>query len=121
MAYNNIQGSGTGSIPITQSQAGQPVSEKYPSSATRDFQTGQAMSNTHGISSTDSTSQQASGAKVEEKLEREGHMPGLAEVQKDNEKDLRQPGQEDAAGNKIHHKGILKKMFHWEHNGMNAD
>ncbi|KAL8706612.1 MAG: hypothetical protein Q9201_000359 [Fulgogasparrea decipioides] len=65
--------------------------------------------------------QQPSNSKVEEQLERKGHLPGLSEVQHDKEKNIRQPGQEDAAGNKIHHKGILKKMFHWEHNGMNAD
>ncbi|KAL8695739.1 MAG: hypothetical protein Q9224_003199 [Gallowayella concinna] len=89
-----------------------------PSSATRDFQTGQPLK----FPSTGSKqSQQPSGANAEEKVERQGHLPGLADVQKDNEREIRQPGQEDAAGNKIHHKGILKKMFHWEHNGMNAD
>lgn len=62
-----------------------------------------------------------SSPKVEDKLEREGHLPGLGEVQHDHERDTRQPGEVDAAGNKIHHKGILKKMLHWEHNGMNAD
>lgn len=64
---------------------------------------------------------QPSSSKAEDRLEREGHLPSLSHVQNDNEKNVRQPGQEDAAGNKIHHKGILKKMFHWEHNGMNAD
>ncbi|KAL8788631.1 MAG: hypothetical protein Q9213_001559 [Squamulea squamosa] len=70
----------------------------------------------------DSTqSQRYPNATAEDKLQREGHLPGLASVQKDNEKDLRQPGQEDAAGNKIPHKGFIKKMLHWEHRGMNAD
>ncbi|KAL8869009.1 MAG: hypothetical protein Q9174_004594 [Haloplaca sp. 1 TL-2023] len=67
------------------------------------------------------TPQQAANAKAEERLEERGHLPGLSEVQKDEEKNMREAGQEDAAGNKIHHKGFLKKMFHWEHNGMNAD
>ncbi|KAL9601637.1 MAG: hypothetical protein Q9219_002357 [cf. Caloplaca sp. 3 TL-2023] len=65
--------------------------------------------------------QQPTSSKVEKKLEQEGHLPGLSEVQNDQEKNLRQPGEEDAAGNKIQHKGILKKMLHWEHSGMNAD
>ena len=67
------------------------------------------------------TPQQAANAKAEERLEERGHLPGLSEVQKDEEKDTREPGQDDAAGNKIHHKGFLTKMLHWEHNGMNAD
>ncbi|KAL8804661.1 MAG: hypothetical protein Q9223_005723 [Gallowayella weberi] len=97
-------------------------SGSMPSSATRDFQTIQAMNSAQASSSTGTKhSQQPSSAIAEEKAERQGHLPGLAEVQKDNEQQLRQPGQEDAAGNKIHHKSILKKMFHWEHNGMNAD
>ncbi|KAL8834862.1 MAG: hypothetical protein Q9170_003562 [Blastenia crenularia] len=104
-------------------------------SATNDFQSGHstgetpheplpafAMGTTQQASSADSNPiQQPSSSKVEAKLEREGHLPGLSEVQHDNEKNLRQPGQEDAAGNKIHHKGILGKMLHWEHSGMNAD
>ncbi|KAL8724565.1 MAG: hypothetical protein Q9166_007875 [cf. Caloplaca sp. 2 TL-2023] len=114
MAYNNVnQATGT-KLP--------GGAESTPAGATRDFQPGQPMSIAQGVPSADSSrSQHPSGAKGEEKLEREGHLPGLSEVQKDNEKDLRQPGQEDAAGNKIHHKGIFKKMLHWEHNGMNAD
>ncbi|KAI4173804.1 MAG: hypothetical protein LQ346_008347 [Caloplaca aetnensis] len=66
----------------------------------------------------------SSHSNAEERLEREGHLPGLAEVQGETEKEgkkVRQPGQEDAAGNKIHRKGVLGKIFHWEHNGMNAD
>ena len=62
----------------------------------------------------------SSTGKVEQKLEKEGKLPGLAQAQADNTK-LREPGDEDAAGNKIHRKSLLKKMFHWEHNGMNAD
>lgn len=68
-----------------------------------------------------SQSYQPTGATAEDKVQQQGHMPGLAEVQKDNEKDVRPPGKEDAAGNKIHHKSFLKKILHWEHNGMNAD
>lgn len=68
-----------------------------------------------------SGTQQTSGTTTEERLERQGHLPGIADVQKDNEKDLRQAGEEDAAGNKIHRKGILGKILHWEHNGANAD
>lgn len=68
-----------------------------------------------------SQSYQPSGATAEDKVQQQGHMPGLAEVQKDNAKDVRPPGEEDAAGNKIHRKSFLKKMLHWEHNGMNAD
>ncbi|KAL8806415.1 MAG: hypothetical protein Q9182_001330 [Xanthomendoza sp. 2 TL-2023] len=97
-------------------------SASMPSSATRDFQTGQPLNSAQAFSSTGTEhSQQPSSANAEEKAERQGHLPGLAEVQQDNEQRMRQPGQEDAAGNKIHHKSILKKMFHWEHNGMNAD
>ncbi|KAL8709857.1 MAG: hypothetical protein Q9220_005473 [cf. Caloplaca sp. 1 TL-2023] len=85
-------------------------SQNRSSSVTQDFQPGQA---------TTTGTQQPS--KVEQKLAREGHLPGLEEVKNDKEPSLRQPGQEDAAGNKIHHKSTLKKLFHWEHNGMNAD
>ena len=59
------------------------------------------------------------GSKKEQDLVNQGKMPGLAEVQKDTH--VRQPGEEDAAGNKIHHKGILGHILHWERNGMNAD
>ncbi|KAL9614948.1 MAG: hypothetical protein Q9167_000590 [Letrouitia subvulpina] len=65
--------------------------------------------------------QQPSSAKIEEKLARDGKLPGLEEVQHSNETDVRQPGEEDEAGNKIHHKNPLKKMLRWEHNAMNAD
>ena len=57
-------------------------------------------------------------AKKEADLIASGHMPGLAEVEKDNARQ-RQPGEEDAAGNKIHHKSLLGKLTHWEHNAMN--
>ncbi|KAL8971979.1 MAG: hypothetical protein Q9197_002995 [Variospora fuerteventurae] len=67
------------------------------------------------------SNQQSSSTKTEERLERDGHLPGLSDVQKDKEKKLRQPGQEDAAGNKIHRKSFLSKLLHWEHNGANAD
>ena len=46
-------------------------------------------------------------------------MPGLAEVQHDTR--VRQSGEEDAAGNKIHHRGLLGHILHWEHDSMNAD
>ncbi|KAL8649581.1 MAG: hypothetical protein Q9210_004312 [Variospora velana] len=65
--------------------------------------------------------QEPSSTKTEERLERDGHLPGLSDVQKDTEKESRQPGQEDAAGNKIHRKSFLSKILHWEHNGANAD
>ncbi|KAI4256133.1 MAG: hypothetical protein L6R42_006391 [Xanthoria sp. 1 TBL-2021] len=110
MAYNNNN--------INQaSGAGVPAGgESMPPGATRDFQ---PMGTTHQAPS--SQSYQPSGATAEDKVQQQGHMPGLAEVKKDNAKDIRPPGQEDAAGNKIHRKSFLKKMFHWEHNGMNAD
>ncbi|KAL8935691.1 MAG: hypothetical protein Q9216_005303 [Gyalolechia sp. 2 TL-2023] len=112
MAYNNVN-----------QQSGVAGAQSIPRTATNDFQAGQPMKTVHEIPDTDSkeTHQHPAGSKVENKLEREGHLPGLSDVQQDNEQNLRQPGEEDAAGNKIHHKGILKKMFHWEHNGMNAD
>ncbi|KAL8905459.1 MAG: hypothetical protein Q9171_006657 [Xanthocarpia ochracea] len=114
MAYNNSNYTSGVNVP-----AG---AESFPSSATRDFQAGQPMSATYQApASNTNQSQEASSATAEDKIQREGHLPGLAKVQKDNEKDLRQPGEEDAAGNKILHKGILKKMLHWEHSGMNAD
>ena len=58
-------------------------------------------------------------SKKEQDLANQGKMPGLAEIQKDTH--VRQPGEEDAAGNKIHHKGVLGRMLHWEHDSMNAD
>ncbi|KAL8995262.1 MAG: hypothetical protein Q9169_004968 [Polycauliona sp. 2 TL-2023] len=89
-----------------------------PASATRDFQTSQPMTGTYQAPS---PHPQHPNATAEDKAQREGHLPGLASVQKDNEQDVRQPGEEDAAGNKIQHKGLIKKLFHWEHSGMNAD
>ncbi|KAL8757995.1 MAG: hypothetical protein Q9184_004052 [Pyrenodesmia sp. 2 TL-2023] len=114
MAYNNInQGSGP------QNPAFESI---HNQSATTDFGAEQPTSTAQEIPSADSKrTQQPPGSKTEDRLEREGHLPGLSDVQNDNEKNVRQPGQEDAAGNKIHHKGILGKMLHWEHNGMNAD
>ncbi|KAI4270402.1 MAG: hypothetical protein LQ337_006707 [Flavoplaca oasis] len=110
MAYNNVnQASGA---------TGPAGGQSMPSSTTRDFQTGQPMTGTY--QAPDPQPQQPN-ATAEDKAQREGHMPGLASVQKDNEQDVRQPGEEDAAGNKIQHKGIMKKLFHWEHSGMNAD
>ncbi|KAL8649174.1 MAG: hypothetical protein Q9226_005684 [Calogaya cf. arnoldii] len=107
MAYNNTN---TNQV----SGAGVPAgAESMPPGATRDFGT------THQAPT--SQSYQPSSATAEDKVQQQGHMPGLAEVQKDNEKDIRPPGEDDAAGNKIHHKSFLKKMLHWEHNGMNAD
>jgi len=58
-------------------------------------------------------------SKKEQNLVDQGKMPGLAEVQKDTH--VRPPGEEDAAGNKIHHKGVLGRMLHWQHDSMNAD
>ncbi|KAI4169302.1 MAG: hypothetical protein LQ343_005800 [Gyalolechia ehrenbergii] len=96
--------------------------QSIPQTATNDFQAGQPMNTAHPVPGTNpKQTHKPSSSKVENKLEREGHLPGLPEVQHDDEKNLRQPGEDDAAGNKIHHKGILKKLFHWEHNGMNAD
>ncbi|CAL8579632.1 hypothetical protein XPA_005367 [Xanthoria parietina] len=111
MAYNNTTN-------IDQAPgAGLPAGgESIPPGATRDFQPMGATP--QGPSS---QSYQPTGATAEDKVQQQGHMPGLAEVQKDNEKDVRPPGKEDAAGNKIHHKSFLKKILHWEHNGMNAD
>lgn len=56
--------------------------------------------------------------KKEADLVASGHMPGLDRLEADNER-VRQPGEEDAAGNKIHHKTLLGKLTHWEHSGMN--
>ncbi|KAL8720650.1 MAG: hypothetical protein Q9225_002520 [Loekoesia sp. 1 TL-2023] len=135
MAYNNVnQESGlrvpAGAQSVSQTaandfQAGQPMSEKpfaKDRALSHSLHIGIDECTAEEVSSADSKrTQQPSSSKVEERLEREGHLPGLGEVQNDNEKNLRQPGQDDAAGNKIHHKGILGKMLHWEHNGMNAD
>ncbi len=60
-------------------------------------------------------------AKIEADLAKQGKLPHLSEVQNDQEPKQRQPGQDDAAGNPIHHKSTLKKILHWEHDGMNAD
>ncbi len=66
------------------------------------------------------TSQEApKHSNKEQELVDQGKMPGLAGVQKDTH--VRQSGDEDAAGNKIHHKGLLGHILHWEHSGMNAD
>lgn len=48
-------------------------------------------------------------------------MPNLDKVQEDNEAKKRQPGQDDAGGNPIHHRSTLSKILHWEHDGMNKD
>ena len=56
--------------------------------------------------------------KKEADLVASGHMPGLDKVEADNAR-VRQPGEEDAAGNKIHHKSLLGKLTHWEHSAMN--
>ncbi|KAI4090311.1 MAG: hypothetical protein L6R37_007904 [Teloschistes peruensis] len=61
------------------------------------------------------------GSITEERLEKEGRMPALPEANQIDAKNIRPPGTEDAGGNKIHRKGFLKKLLHWEHNGMNAD
>ncbi|KAL8934282.1 MAG: hypothetical protein Q9211_005311 [Gyalolechia sp. 1 TL-2023] len=109
MAYNNVN-----------QQSGVHV-PGGAQTASKDFQAGQPMNSAHQGPGTDSKQiQQPSSSKVEKNVER-GHLPGLSQVQHDQEKKVRQPGEEDAAGNKIHHKGILKKLLHWEHNGMNAD
>ena len=51
-------------------------------------------------------------------------MPGLKERKEKEEAgvaDERKPGDEDAAGNKIHHHGLLGHITHWEHEAMNAE
>lgn len=58
-------------------------------------------------------------SRKEQELVDRGKMPGLAEVKRDTH--VRQSGEEDAAGNKIHHRGLLGHILHWEHSGMNAD
>jgi len=44
-------------------------------------------------------------------------MPGAREAGPEH----RKPGDEDEAGNKIHHRGTLGRLLHWEHESMNAD
>lgn len=111
MAYNNVN-----------EQSGVANAQSIPQKAASGFQSEQPMNTAHHTSGLHShQTQHPASSEAEEKLEKEGHLPGLSEVQHDTEKDMRQPGEDDAAGNKIHHKGILKKMLHWEHNGMNAD
>ncbi|KAL9584228.1 MAG: hypothetical protein Q9212_002257 [Teloschistes hypoglaucus] len=61
------------------------------------------------------------GSITEERLEKAGRMPNLPEANQVAEENIRPPGAEDAGGNKIHRRGFLKKLLHWEHNGMNAD
>ncbi|KAI4200214.1 MAG: hypothetical protein LQ350_004072 [Teloschistes chrysophthalmus] len=61
------------------------------------------------------------GSITEERLEKAGRMPNLPEANAVAEENIRPPGTEDAGGNKIHRRGFLKKLLHWEHNGMNAD
>ena len=60
------------------------------------------------------------GAAKEADLVNSGKMPGLDKVQADNTRE-RQPGEEDASGDKIHHKTLLGRLTHWEHQGMNAE
>ncbi|KAL9626262.1 MAG: hypothetical protein Q9204_007446 [Flavoplaca sp. TL-2023a] len=130
MAYNNVNQASGATVP-----EGGP---SMPSTTTRDPQTGQPMTCLHsllrspyltasltlllaGIFQAPDPHPKQANTTAEDKVQQEGHMPGLASVQKDNEQDVRQPGEEDAAGNKIQHKGIMKKLFHWEHSGMNAE
>ena len=60
----------------------------------------------------------ARAAQKEADLVNSGKMPGLDKVEADNARE-RKPGEEDAAGNKIHRKSLLGKLTHWEHSGMN--
>ncbi|KAI4209749.1 MAG: hypothetical protein LQ351_007345 [Letrouitia transgressa] len=108
---------------MAHSEADQQSRSRVPASTETTSQSeAQALQPTTEHPSTESKgTQQPSGAKIEEKLARDGKLPGLEEVQHSNETDVRQPGEEDEAGNKIHHKNPLKKMLHWEHNAMNAD
>lgn len=53
-------------------------------------------------------------------LAAQGELPVLGSQSK-LDTQVRKPGQEDEAGNKIHHKGVLGHILHWEHTGMNAD
>lgn len=46
---------------------------------------------------------------------------GTVAASKEEEVTPRRPGEFDEAGNKIHHKGLLGHIMHWEHTGMNAD
>lgn len=57
-------------------------------------------------------------AQKESDLVNSGKMPGLDKVEADNTRE-RKPGEEDAAGNRIHRKSLLGKLTHWEHSGMN--
>ncbi|KAK5004425.1 hypothetical protein LTR28_008935, partial [Elasticomyces elasticus] len=57
------------------------------------------------------------GAELQKKLIAEGKMPHAAQAGPEH----RQPGEEDEAGNKIPHKGILSRILHGEHQSMNAD
>ncbi len=79
----------------------------------------QALGTIADFSSSGNSPEVSTGAKKEQDLVDQGKMPGLAEVQKDTQ--VRKPGEEDAAGNKIHHRGVLGHILHWEHSGMNAD
>lgn len=56
----------------------------------------------------------------EQALASQGKLPGLDNDAK-ADTPMRKPGQEDEAGNKIHHKGVLGHILHWEHTGMNSD
>lgn len=71
--------------------------------------------------STNAAQSQSRAANIEADLAKQGKLPHLSEVQNDNEPKQRQPGEEDAAGNSIHHKSTLGKILHWEHDGMNKD
>lgn len=59
-------------------------------------------------------------ARKEADLVNAGHMPGLGKVQADNATE-RKPGEDSATGSKIHHKTVLGRLAHWEHNGMSND
>ncbi|MCJ1469732.1 hypothetical protein MMC07_008373 [Pseudocyphellaria aurata] len=60
------------------------------------------------------------GAAHEQALAAQGKLPGLSDRTKEDKAE-RKAGQEDEAGNKIHHKGVLGHILHWEHPAKNAD
>ncbi|TKA70722.1 hypothetical protein B0A49_04366 [Cryomyces minteri] len=57
------------------------------------------------------------GAEIEKDLINSGKMPGLKHAGPEH----REPGEDDEAGNKVHHRTALGRLLHGEHNAMNEE
>ncbi|KAK5256417.1 hypothetical protein LTR16_003313 [Cryomyces antarcticus] len=57
------------------------------------------------------------GAEIEKDLINSGKMPGLKQAGLEH----REPGEDDEAGNKVHHWTALGRLLHGEYNAMNEE